>query len=225
VLPAIPPDVHAAALERLDPDDVPVAAMALAGTSHSEIAEALATDRREVSRRIRRTVGRLGSRPRGQSATGATSHSAGHRTSSLPVASGTRGCTRDPMVALGSGHDDGSMSTQLLRIAPGAGTNGVASLPDELDAVAAALSAAAGACDNAARRILPAGDRDESICTRYDRAAHDWPATPPPSRERFAALLGLLHDAGSAARQAAARCGQARQSLDADLGRVHDPAR
>jgi DNA-binding NarL/FixJ family response regulator len=69
VMPTIPPDMHAAALERLDPDDVPVAAMALAGTSHAGIAEALATDRRDVSHRIRRTVGRLGSSPRGRLAT------------------------------------------------------------------------------------------------------------------------------------------------------------
>jgi DNA-binding NarL/FixJ family response regulator len=63
-MPAVSPEAHAAAIERVDPEDVPVAAMALAGTSHHGIAEALATDRRDVSRRIRRIVGRLGSRPR-----------------------------------------------------------------------------------------------------------------------------------------------------------------
>ena len=73
VLPEITPDVHAAALERLDPDDVAVAAMALAGTSHNGIAEALGTDRRDVRHRIRRIVGRLRSRPSSQIAAGAAS--------------------------------------------------------------------------------------------------------------------------------------------------------
>ena len=73
MLPEIPPDVHAAALERLDPDDVAVAAMALAGTSHNGIAEALGTDRRDVRHRIRRIVGRLRSRPPSQIAAGASS--------------------------------------------------------------------------------------------------------------------------------------------------------
>ncbi len=48
-----------AAIGRLDPDDVSVAAMLLAGTSHQAIAETLATDRRDVVRRIRRIVGQL----------------------------------------------------------------------------------------------------------------------------------------------------------------------
>jgi DNA-binding NarL/FixJ family response regulator len=61
-IPDVPSDVHAAAIERLESADVPVAAMALAGTPHDGIAETLATDRRDVSRRIRRIVGRLGPR-------------------------------------------------------------------------------------------------------------------------------------------------------------------
>jgi DNA-binding NarL/FixJ family response regulator len=51
-LPEIPPEAQAAAMERLEPDDVPIAAMALAGTSHNGMAEALATDRRDVSREL-----------------------------------------------------------------------------------------------------------------------------------------------------------------------------
>lgn len=126
------------------------------------------------------------------------------------------------------GRDDRTMSTEMLRTssALNAATGGpAASLPDELDAVAAALSAAAGACDDVARRVLPAGAHDESICTRYDRAARAWPISPPPSRERIAAILGFLHDAEGAARQAAARCEQARRSLDHALRGATDRGR
>jgi hypothetical protein len=106
----------------------------------------------------------------------------------------------------------------------GSGAASAASLPDELDAVAAALSAAAGACDDAARRVLPAGARDESICSRFDRAAREWPVSPPPSRERIASILGFLDDAECDARRAAARCEQARRSLDHALGGTRDHA-
>jgi hypothetical protein len=97
------------------------------------------------------------------------------------------------------------------------GDGGVASVPTELDDLAAALRLAANACDDAARRVVPRGD---SICGRYDRAARDWPVVPPPSRERFAALLAALHEAGSIARHAAARCDDAKRSLDSAL---HSP--
>ena len=60
----VPPDAQRAAMERLAPDDVPVASMLLAGTSYQGIAEALATDRRDVGRRVRRIVGQL--RPTGR---------------------------------------------------------------------------------------------------------------------------------------------------------------
>jgi two-component system, NarL family, response regulator DevR len=52
-------DQQDAAISQLAPDDVPVASMLLAGTSHQGIAEALATDRRDVAHRARRIVGRL----------------------------------------------------------------------------------------------------------------------------------------------------------------------
>lgn len=58
-LPEVSADQQAAAISRLAPDDVPVASMLLAGTSHQGIAETLATDRRDVVRRARRIVGRL----------------------------------------------------------------------------------------------------------------------------------------------------------------------
>ena len=57
--PAVSPDARQAAMARLAPDDVPVASMLLAGTSHHGIAETLATDRRDVAHRVRRIVGRL----------------------------------------------------------------------------------------------------------------------------------------------------------------------
>jgi DNA-binding NarL/FixJ family response regulator len=59
----VPPDAQQAAVETLSRDDVPVASMLLAGTSHQGIAEALATDRRDVVHRVRRIVGQL--RPTG----------------------------------------------------------------------------------------------------------------------------------------------------------------
>lgn len=58
-IPDVPPDLQQAAISRLSPGDVPVASMLLAGTSHQGIAETLATDRRDVVRRVRRIVGRL----------------------------------------------------------------------------------------------------------------------------------------------------------------------
>lgn len=79
LIPAIPLDVREAAIGRLEPDEVPVASMRLAGTSHQGIAEALGTDRRDVVRRVRRIVGQLRpkagihigrDRPRGQWAIG-----------------------------------------------------------------------------------------------------------------------------------------------------------
>jgi DNA-binding NarL/FixJ family response regulator len=58
-IPDVPPDLQQAAILRLAPDDVPVASMLLAGTTHQGIAETLATDRRDIVRRVRRIVGRL----------------------------------------------------------------------------------------------------------------------------------------------------------------------
>jgi DNA-binding NarL/FixJ family response regulator len=58
-LPEASADQQHAAISRLARDDVPVASMLLAGTSHQGIAETLATDRRDVVRRVRRIVGRL----------------------------------------------------------------------------------------------------------------------------------------------------------------------
>lgn len=58
-LPDVPRDIREAAIVRLAGEDVPIAAMRLAGTSHEGIAEALSADVRDVSRRVRRIVGQL----------------------------------------------------------------------------------------------------------------------------------------------------------------------
>jgi hypothetical protein len=91
---------------------------------------------------------------------------------------------------------------------------GVASVSTGLGDLTAALRLAAKACDDAALRVVPRGD---SLGGRYSRAASAWPVVPPPTRERFAALLAALHDAGSTARQAAARCDDAKELLDSAL--------
>jgi DNA-binding NarL/FixJ family response regulator len=64
VSPEVSADAQQAAMARLAPDDVAVASMLLAGTSHHGIAETLATDRRDVAHRVRRIVGQL--RPAGR---------------------------------------------------------------------------------------------------------------------------------------------------------------
>jgi len=64
LVPDVPLEVRERALRRLEPEDVPVAAMRLAGTTHHGIAEALALERREVVRRIARIIGRV--RPNGR---------------------------------------------------------------------------------------------------------------------------------------------------------------
>ena len=61
--PEVSTDAQQDAMARLAPDDVPVASMLLAGTSHQGIAETLATDRRDVVHRVRRIVAQL--RPTG----------------------------------------------------------------------------------------------------------------------------------------------------------------
>ena len=58
-MPEIPDELRQAAIARLHDDDVAVAAMLLAGTSHQGIAEALRIDRRDVRRRARRIVTRV----------------------------------------------------------------------------------------------------------------------------------------------------------------------
>lgn len=63
VTPEVASDAQQAAMARLAADEVPVASMLLAGTSHQGIAEALATDRRDVVHRVRRIVAQL--RPTG----------------------------------------------------------------------------------------------------------------------------------------------------------------
>jgi two-component system, NarL family, response regulator DevR len=62
-LPQVDAEVRQAAMARLEQDDVAVAAMLIAGTSHQGIAEILGLERREVAVRVRRIVARV--RPNG----------------------------------------------------------------------------------------------------------------------------------------------------------------
>jgi DNA-binding NarL/FixJ family response regulator len=62
-LPELQPELRRAAMDRLDDEDVAVAAMLLAGTPHATIAETLGVQREEVAWRARRIVARM--RPNG----------------------------------------------------------------------------------------------------------------------------------------------------------------
>jgi hypothetical protein len=87
-------------------------------------------------------------------------------------------------------------------------------LPGELERLGDALRAAGRAYENSISRVVPgAQPRDRGISTRYQRAAASWPASPPPSHERFVAALASLHEAADAARLAARRSDQARQAV------------
>lgn len=68
VLPELLPDLRRAAMSRLEEEDVAVAAMLLANTSHEAIAETLDVDCEEVAWRARRVVARM--RPNGADAHG-----------------------------------------------------------------------------------------------------------------------------------------------------------
>jgi len=59
VFPDIPLDLRQAAVAALEPEEIPVAAMLLAGTSPNGVADALSIDRRDVASRTRRIVARL----------------------------------------------------------------------------------------------------------------------------------------------------------------------
>jgi hypothetical protein len=99
------------------------------------------------------------------------------------------------------------------------GVGDLPALPGELEALGEALRAAARAYEKSASRVVPAAQPlDPGICARYQRAAANWPASPPPSHERFAATLASLHGAAAAARLAARRGDQARQAVDLLLG-------
>jgi hypothetical protein len=87
-------------------------------------------------------------------------------------------------------------------------------LPGELERLGDALRAAGRACEKSISRVVPgAQPRDRGISSRYQRAAASWPASPPPSHERFAAALASLHEAADAARLAARRSDQASQAV------------
>jgi hypothetical protein len=92
----------------------------------------------------------------------------------------------------------------------------IASLPGQLERLAAALRATGRAYATAASRVVPTAEsRDRGITSRYERAAAAWPTAPPPSHERFAAALASLYTAADAARLASRRCDQARRAVEA----------
>ena len=94
----------------------------------------------------------------------------------------------------------------------------LATLPAELEELGKALQAAGRAYERSASRVLPAAQPlDCRICSRYQRAAATWPASPPPSHERIAAALATLHEAAGAVRLAARRGDEARRAVDALL--------
>jgi hypothetical protein len=99
----------------------------------------------------------------------------------------------------------------------------LASLPDELDALAVALRRSTEACARAAGRVAPAASIDHSICDRDQRVAASWPVQPPPSRERFAGLLTARHEAASTVALAAHRCDEAKRALDDALHPGNEP--
>jgi DNA-binding NarL/FixJ family response regulator len=63
VIPDIPPELRQTAIARVEPDDVAIAAMLVAGTSHEDIAAALGKERHDVTIRARRVLSRV--RPNG----------------------------------------------------------------------------------------------------------------------------------------------------------------
>ena len=90
----------------------------------------------------------------------------------------------------------------------------LAALPGELEKLGDALRAAGRAYEKSISRVVPdAQPHDRGICSRYQRAAASWPASAPPSHERFAAALASLHEVADAARLAARRSDQARQAV------------
>ena len=92
----------------------------------------------------------------------------------------------------------------------------IAGLPDQLARLGGALRAAGAAYETAASCVVPAEQpSDRGISYRYQRAAAAWPASRPPSHERFAAALASLHAAADAARLAARRGDEARRAVDA----------
>jgi two-component system response regulator DevR len=64
VFPDVPLELRQTLVAGLKPDEIPVAAMLLAGTSPNDVAEALSTDRRDVAHRTRRIVARLRPKPK-----------------------------------------------------------------------------------------------------------------------------------------------------------------
>jgi hypothetical protein len=116
-----------------------------------------------------------------------------------------------------TGTPDNDASRDLRRISLALGDHEVTSLPGELRELGDALRAAAGACDAAGARMLPATCTGESSGDRYRRAAEGWPVSPAPSHERLAALLFALHGTSTALRLAAECTERAHRAVDVAL--------
>ena len=102
-------------------------------------------------------------------------------------------------------------------------SGGIETMPEELEGLAEALRVVGRALETSATRVVPAAQPfDRGICSRYQRAAADWPASPAPSYERLASTLAGLHDAAGAVRLAARRCDEARRTLDVLLQTTPD---
>jgi hypothetical protein len=99
-------------------------------------------------------------------------------------------------------------------------------LPDAFDRIAQSLRVLDGACARAADALIPPGD-DDSVSSRYARAAAGWPGAGEgtgPSRERQAELLAALDDAGVALRAAAEWCARTCDLLGATMDAAGKPA-
>jgi hypothetical protein len=101
-----------------------------------------------------------------------------------------------------------------------------AMVPVALAAIEDALIVLSRASYAVANEFVPLGNSDESITTRFDRAATTWPAPRGgvgPSHEQQARVLASLNDAGAALRTAAGHCGRAARNLAATMEPVADP--
>ena len=89
-------------------------------------------------------------------------------------------------------------------------------LPAALARIGDALDALSLAFERAPHSLVPAGDPQEPVSRRFDRAADAWPATygcEGPSYERQAQLLSSLYEAGATLRMSRRACARANDLL------------
>jgi hypothetical protein len=103
-----------------------------------------------------------------------------------------------------------------------------ASIPETLAAIEDALTVLSRTAYAAAHALVPAGNSDDSIADRYERAAAVWPSPRGgvgPTHEQQARVLASLHDAGAAVRAAGGHCGRAAKSVAATMEPPRDELR